>query len=296
MNDLYMTFLEEIEDLQPNYYGFEQVVYSAMDLLKERNSFDLSEASDWLKEILANYWTSEVMERINTKIDDVIRLNPEKEQEFYSQAFLLGELSQNEYNRDIDKCCEYLGELNPTDWIENYQWLEDWVKEKDLSCGLIQVPTMPNAKPYELMTILALDYVKEALSYHNKETQLMDYKRYSLFKNLNEKDFLRIRRERAVREVINAFMAINKAKEWRFQLNLQDLEEQFSKKALSNNGRAGGLKRHEKNHAMKNKVLSLWQKYKSEEEKPSKNEFAKIISASLKIPETTIRKNWLQGI
>lgn len=211
-NKLYQELLDGIELYQPNLYGLDQAVYSAMDLLQERENFNLNEISDWLKEILLHYSQYDVMERINQKIDEVIKEHPEKEHDFYSEAFILGELSENDYDRDLDKCCEYLGELNPADWIEWYQWLEDWIKEKNLNDSLIQAPTLPNAKPFELMVILGLDYIKEAINFYNTELQLNDFNNYSIFKEFDINEFLYLRQARAAREIISAFICLDKAK------------------------------------------------------------------------------------
>lgn len=230
IKDVYQSLLNKIEDLQPNYYGFEQVVYSVMDLLQERENFNLNEIANWLKEILNHYSEHDVIERIDNKIDEVIKEHPEKEQDFYSEAFILGELSENDYNRDLDKCCEYLGELNPSEWIEWYQWLEDWIKEKNLKDNLIQAPTLPNAKPYELMAILALSYVKDAIDFNDADLQIADYKEYSILKKINLNEFLYLRQARAVREIINAYNSINKAQEWKFNIEFKNKENDIIKK------------------------------------------------------------------
>lgn len=295
MNDLYESFLNDIESLQPDYYGFEQVVHTAMDLLGERTYFNFDEICDWLINWLNNYSQNEVMARIIDRIEEIIKISPELEEDFYSESFILG---KDDFKYDLDKCCEYLDVLNPIDWVEWYQWLEDFIKEKNFYNRIVEAPTMPRAKSYELMAMLSLYYVREAINYNNIEQQIEQYKHLresSLFNRVTQKEFLHMRRARAVREVISACISISIAKEWKSKIDLKEMEENISKKALSNNGRAGGLKRHQKNREIKRKVLSLWRKYEQEEEKPSKNEFAKIISKSMKIPETTIRKNWLQG-
>ena len=296
MNNLYEKFLNDIEELQPNYYGFEQVVYTAMDLLSERVDFNFDEICDWLINWLNNYSENEVTGRIIDQIEEIIKINPELEENFYSESFILGE---DNFKYDLDKCCEYLGVLNPTDWVEWYRWFEDFIKEKNLYSGTVEAPTMSKAKSYELMAILSLYYVRGAINYNDTERQIKQYKQLSKRAYFNfgtQKEFLYMRKARATREVISSCISINIAKEWKDKIELKQIEKDISKKALSHNGKLGGLKRHEKNKKLKEEVISLWVKHKQEEENPSKNEFAKFMSKSMGIPESTIRKNWLQGV
>lgn len=89
---------------------------------------------------------------------------------------------------------------------------------------------MPNVKPYELMAILALNYVKEAIDFNNEDVQLIHYERYSIFKKVGIKEFLYLRKARAVREVISAFISINKARDFKFNVDINKMKEDITKK------------------------------------------------------------------
>uniref|UniRef100_Q0I4P7 Uncharacterized protein n=1 Tax=Histophilus somni (strain 129Pt) TaxID=205914 RepID=Q0I4P7_HISS1 len=223
--------LSKIDNLQPEYYGFEQVIYSALELLNEREEVNFNKVANWLKDTLNNYSENEVFSRICQKIDELIKNNPDKEKDFLSDSYLLGELTEDQFKYDIDKCCEYLEELNPVDWIEWHQWLDDWLYHKYSNEALPQIPMMPNAKDYELMAILALDYVKEAIEFNDPKIQMKYYERYSLFRRFDtETEFIYLRRARAVREVISAFISINRAKELKSNINIKEMESSFIKK------------------------------------------------------------------
>lgn len=226
-NQIYQDLLDKIDELQPNYFGFEQVIYTAMELLNHRKDFDIIQINEWLADVLNNYSHNEAFDRILKKIDEVISNDPSKENEFLSDGFLLEE---TDYKWDLDKCCEYLGVLNPIDWIENYVWFEDWLKHKNLMNTTIQDPTLPNAQPYEIMAILALYYAKEALDYNDDKIQTEEYYKFSRYKYTEIKNFLHLRKERAVREVICALNAINKAKEWKYNISFEKLEKNITKK------------------------------------------------------------------
>lgn len=230
MKKLYSELLERIEELQPEYYGFEQVIYSAMELLDERKDLNFDEIYSVLYEALCNYRDYEILARVDRQIDEIIKKHPEKEKEFLSEAFILGELKEGDYKRDPYKCCEFLGELNPLDWIEWYQILEDFIEKKYPISDLISMSIMPNVKPYELMAILALNYVKEAIDFNNEDVQLIHYERYSIFKKVGIKEFLYLRKARAVREVISAFISINKARDFKFNVDINKMKEDITKK------------------------------------------------------------------
>lgn len=222
MEKVYSDLLDKIDELQPNYYGFEQVVFSAMDLLNDRD-FNLNHVSVWLRGFLDIYSQDEVYNRIKFRIYEVIKENPEAENLFIIPDYEFSEDEKEDDNFDLEKSCEYLRELNPTGWVEHYEWLEDW-KSNHID-ETIPIPTMLNAKPYEAMAILALYYVGQAIRYNTPNDQLKEYERFHIFGGVETEQGLQMRKIEATRKVISAFLSIQIAHKWKYELEKDDISK-----------------------------------------------------------------------
>lgn len=288
--------LLRIDSLQPNLYGLERAIYSALELLENQTDFDYTIVNEWISDELTIYQENNIKQaeaQAITSAKELVEEQPELFPYFFDQTE-----SEDKFSfPNLDNIHVYFNVPN-YDYIETYEELEEYLLlHKD---DVLNVPTMIDPKGYEIMASVVLRYVYLSLRYYDRQIQEECYYRYSsAMTRYSLPEFLSMRRERAVSEIINAFLALDKAKELRYQLSFNELEEQIRKKALSTNGRKGGKKRHENSQQIKNEILSKWCEYKEDKEnrdKPaSKTEFARIMAQEYKISELTIRKNWLQG-
>ncbi|MDG6894401.1 hypothetical protein [Volucribacter amazonae] len=299
--------LDKIEDLQPDYFRFDEVVYSAMELLKEKEHIDVMETVKYLTVFFIEYVENDCFNEICNKFREKIKNNPSKEKYFFNKAYLSGELKDGDYPYDLGKVCNYLNMLNPDDWIDNYEWLEKFITENNLidkPVTNIELGNVVNIKSYELMALLALYYVSEVIETNNIDIQFSEYNNRSscgygsAFGSF--KEFYLYRLSLATRDVISAFRAIHIAQNWKDYIDNSKINEDIAKKVLTANARKGGQKRHEKSNRIKEKIIAQWREYETRERErgriPSKNQFAKKMTEIFKVSEATIRKNWLQKL
>lgn len=217
--------LSDIEQLQPNFYGFENVVYSALELLSEKENYDLDVVINWLDNQIVIYQEAQIDECIEWAKDKV-KNNPEN----YSLFFDYVDDNNPFISPKLDDIFSYFELPNyEAEWLENYEFLEQILKKNNLE--EIEIPTLPNAKDYELMAILALSYVNNALYFNHYDRQKERYEEYkSIHQNFSLHDFLTLSRERGTREVISAFISIDKAKSLKNKEFITELEREIIKK------------------------------------------------------------------
>lgn len=217
--------LSEIEQLQSNFYGLKNVIYSAVELLSERESYDLDIVANWLDNQLVIYQEEQIDECIElAKVE--VKNNPE----CYSIFFYSVDCEDPFIDPKLDNIFSYFELPNyESEWIEKYKFLEQLLNRKKLED--FEVPTLPNAKDYELMAILALSYVKNALYFNHYEQQKEIYEKYeSIHQHNYLHEFLSLRRELGMREIISAFISIDKAKSLKNKVCITELEDTIRKK------------------------------------------------------------------
>ncbi|MGQ8820316.1 hypothetical protein [Bibersteinia trehalosi] len=218
--------LSKIESFQPYFYGFESVVYSALNLLSKRENYDLENLIYQLDSQILIFQEKQIDESIDLAKRE-INTNPE----LYSKFF--NDIIDDDPFIDPNLECIFSYFKMPnyeTDWIEKYEILEQLLSKVDLASlefSLFQ----STPKDYELMAILALEYVNNALYFYDNDTQEKifentDYlqSRYTL------NSYLITAKERGTREIISAFISIDKAKELKNNNFINKLEETTEKK------------------------------------------------------------------
>lgn len=219
--------LSEIELSQPNFYGFENVVYSALTLLNDRKDYDLDVIINWLDDELLIFQERQIDESIDLA-KSIVKSNPETYSQFFNKVDDCDDLF---IDPNLDYIFSHFKLLNyEIDWIEKYEILEQFLEQTDLK--LLNIPSFSSSpEKYEIMAILALSYVNKALYYYDnkKQTDIFEKSNY-LHRYHTLSDYLMTRKERGTREIISAFITIDKAKEFKNKIFINQLEENAEKK------------------------------------------------------------------
>lgn len=218
--------LSKIEAFQPHFYGFENVVYSALNLLNERENYDLENLISQLDNNILIFQEKQIDDSVHLA-KAIVETNPELYPKFfndidYDDPFLDPNL---EYIFSYFKMPNY-----ETDWIEKYEILEQLLSKIDLASLEFSI-FQPPPKDYELMAILALEYVDNALYFYDSKTQRKIFENTDYLQRYHTlNSYLITTKERGTREIISAFISVDKAKELKNKKFINKLEETTEKK------------------------------------------------------------------
>ncbi|GAB1670270.1 hypothetical protein [Mannheimia haemolytica] len=292
------TYPLEIKSLK---YEIERKNYSYLILLKEifydiekclinRSNDDIKAISIFIDESIDDYFQYELEEAIE-KAREAVRNGDFEHNRFFDPPVKLDDYLSAPIEDEIMLAFDVASRENTTD-NQALQYILNYFFGNEIT-------DLEDVRDYEVMAVMALKHIQSALQYsdekYQKENIDSNFVKYGLVD-----DYLHIAEQNAVEESINACLAINLCQMMKLSEDIFIAVKDNESNILKERAKKGGKARHRETNKLKAQILNEYQqevrRYKEIGKVLSKNDFARRKAIEYGISETTIRKNWLQGI
>lgn len=291
-----ITELEGSLNAKCNYHYLKQLrglFYDIRKCLNNRSDDDLDTISNFIDNSIDDYFQNELELAIEKAREAVINRECEHN-DFFEPAIDIDDYLAfpNEYEITLEFGADT--RENTTD-NEALQSVLNYYYDGEIS-------DLEDVKDYEIMAVMALKHIQSALENDDEEYQKSEMDgRIEEFQLVG--DFLYIAKQQAIKDSINACLAVNECLSMKhseeLHSKLQSQKIRIEKSLLSERASKGGKARHKQSNEIKKKVIEEYRqeakRYQQQGKVLSKNDFARRISFKYNLNETTVRKNWLQG-
>lgn len=289
--------LEETVSTKSDYDYLKQLkglFYDIKKCLNNRTDDDINTISNFIDNSIDDYFQNELDIAIE-KARQAVRDGEYEHNVFFEPPMKLDDYlgCPIEYEIALEFCADT--RENTTE-NEALQRVLNYYYDGDIS-------DLEDVKDYEIMAVMALKHIQSALENSDVEYQMSELddriREFGL-----ENDFLYMAKQRAIKDSIDACLSVNEclsmkhSEELHSKLQVQKTE--IEKNLLKERASKGGKARHKQSNEMKKKAQDEYKReaecYKKQGKVLSKNDFARKFALNYNLNETTVRKNWLQGL
>ncbi|MDO9759323.1 hypothetical protein Q7539_10950 [Glaesserella parasuis] len=291
-----MDYLQIRNKLINNDYfkGWHSKIYRIEKNLSKYTPENITAISNWIDESIDYYLNTELQQAID-RAKEYVLSGQRNYEDFFEPTNFKG--YGEEWKPIIDEIiCAF-----DVDTLENSS--ETQVLERILDMYNLPVFNDEEVKDYEIMAVMTLKHIENALCFFDKEIQKEEFLEFQLDKVFSLSEWLRMREEDGIKYILNAWNSFDEFQKFKHSeelyLALQKQRNDIVLAIRSEIGRKAVNARHKKTNELKKQAITEYKaesvRYKDQNMRLSKNHFARQFALKHNLSFDTVRNNWLKG-